>query len=206
MVESPEYGVMGQYLILKETFFNACTINCVGVHLLFLWTVENGFWNAFKFTVISNSKYYLHRGHILLTKWKHFFPTYKNTLVASFSLFLSVGCKIFLIFKCYMKKLALCLYSNLWEARNCRYLYDVFQDTIATEVKKLLALKVDFKSATGIDWKPETYVPSATGSAPNAEILSAGIAQQGDKVWKLNTQTASEVPSRTNSEHHFPAC
>jgi hypothetical protein len=81
-----------------------------------------------------------------------------------------------------MKKLALCLYSNLWEARNCRYLYDVFQDTIATEVKKLLALKVDFKSATGIDWKPETYVPSATGSAPNAEILSAGIAQQGDKV------------------------
>lgn len=58
----------------------------------------------------------------------------------------------------------------------------MFQDTIVTEVKKLLALKVDFKNATGIDWKPGTHAPSTTGSAPNVEILSATIAQQGDKV------------------------
>jgi bifunctional glutamyl/prolyl-tRNA synthetase len=90
------------------------------------------------------------------------------------------------------------LYRDLGEARSLRYLYDVFQDTIDIEVKKLLALKVDFKSATGIDWKPGVYASSTTGPAPNVETLSARIAQQGDRVRELNTQKASKVTNRTN--------
>lgn len=77
-------------------------------------------------------------------------------------------------------------------------MYDVFQDTIDTEVKKLLALKADFKSATGIDWKPGVSAPSTTGSAPCVEIQSTRIAQQLDRVQELKTQKASKVTSRTN--------
>lgn len=74
----------------------------------------------------------------------------------------------------------------------------MFQDTIDTEVKKLLALKVDFKSATGIDWRPGVSASSTTGSAPCAETQSARIAQQGDRVQELKAQEASKVTSRTN--------
>jgi bifunctional glutamyl/prolyl-tRNA synthetase len=113
-------------------------------------------------------------------------------------MFLSVECKMFLIFKCYMKAHTLYLCTDLGETINSRHLRGVFQDTVATEVKKLLALKADFKSATGIDWKPGVSAPSTTGSAPNVEILSARNAQQGNRVKELKAQNASKVTSRTN--------
>jgi hypothetical protein len=105
---------------------------------------------------------------------------------------------MFLIFKCYMKELTLHLCTDLWETRNLRHLYDVFQDTIDTEVKKLLALKVDFKSATGIDWRPGVSAPSTTGPAPCVEIQSARIDQKGDRVQELKTQKAFKVTNRSN--------
>jgi hypothetical protein len=105
---------------------------------------------------------------------------------------------MFSMFKCYMKELTLHLCTDLGETRNCRHLYDVFQDTIDTEVKKLLALKGDFKSATGIDWRPGVSAPSVARSAPCVEIQSAGIAQQGDREQELKAQKASKVTSRTN--------
>jgi hypothetical protein len=43
-------------------------------------------------------------------------------------------------------------------------------------------LKADFKSATGIGWKPGMFVPSKTVSARPAETLNAVITQQGDRV------------------------
>jgi hypothetical protein len=88
--------------------------------------------------------------------------------------------------------------SDLGKTGNCRHLYYVFQDTVSTEVKKLLALKVDFKSATGIDWKPGVSAPSTTGSAPSAEVLNARITQQGDRVRELKAQKASKVTNRPN--------
>jgi hypothetical protein len=103
-----------------------------------------------------------------------------------------------MIFKCYLKELTLHLCTDFGETRNCRHLYDVFQDTIDTEVKKLLALKSNFKSATGIDWRPGVSAPSTTGSATADEIQSARIAQQGDRVQELKAKKASKVISRTN--------
>jgi bifunctional glutamyl/prolyl-tRNA synthetase len=69
------------------------------------------------------------------------------------------------------------------------------QDVIDTEVKKLLTLKADFKSATGTDWKPGVSFPS-TASTPSAEVLNARITQQGDRVRELKAQKASKVTSR----------
>jgi len=62
-------------------------------------------------------------------------------------------------------------------------------------VKKLLALKADFKSATGKDWKPGTVVPdSSKASSPAPANNSSGggeladkIAAQGDLVRTLKT-------------------
>jgi hypothetical protein len=96
-----------------------------------------------------------------------------------------------------MKALTLYLCTDHGET-NSRHVCGVFQDTIATEVEKLLALKANFKSATGIDWKPGVSAPSTTGSAPSVKIVSARIAQQGDRVEELKAQNASEVTSRTN--------
>jgi hypothetical protein len=110
-----------------------------------------------------------------------------------------------------MKEVTLHLCTDLGETRNCRHMCDVFQDTIDTEVKKLLALKADFKSATGIDWKPGVSSPSTTASAPCVEIQSARIVQHVDRVQELKTQKASKVTSRTNkicqlTDSYFEDC
>merc|ERR1712110_791600 len=59
-------------------------------------------------------------------------------------------------------------------------------------VKKLLALKADFKAATGSDWKPgATASPAAAAkaSSPTAAAaagdIGAAVAAQGDLVRKL---------------------
>ena len=75
---------------------------------------------------------------------------------------------------------------------------NLFQDVIDTEVKKLLTLKSDFKSATGIDWKPGAPVPSTSISSRSAETLNAQITQQGDRVQDLKAQKASKVTNRTS--------
>jgi bifunctional glutamyl/prolyl-tRNA synthetase len=63
-------------------------------------------------------------------------------------------------------------------------------------VKKLLALKADFKSETGIDWKPGVSFPSTPASAPSAEVLYARFIEQGNGVQELKAQKASKVTSR----------
>jgi len=74
---------------------------------------------------------------------------------------------------------------------------------VDAEVKKLLALKADFKAITGSDWKPGVSVPSSPAPAPAAasapadsgaadEIL-AKVAAQGDKVRQLKAAKASKA-------------
>merc|ERR1719435_849713 len=65
-------------------------------------------------------------------------------------------------------------------------------------VKKLLALKADYKSATGSDWKPGAAAtparpvqPASTGGA-DADGLSAAVAAQGDLVRKLKAEKAAK--------------
>merc|ERR1712222_76438 len=54
-------------------------------------------------------------------------------------------------------------------------------------VKKLLALKADYKSATGNDWKPGAAPAAAKsgGGAPQGGELGAKVAAQGDLVRQL---------------------
>ena len=61
-------------------------------------------------------------------------------------------------------------------------------------VKKLLALKADFKAATGSDWKPGANVAAAPkpASGGNAAELNSAITAQGDKVRKLKADKASK--------------
>jgi len=68
------------------------------------------------------------------------------------------------------------------------------KDVISPEVNVLLALKAEFKSATGLEWKPGIQVPgegasSATSAGPGDEI-NAKIVAQGDKVRGLKTAKA----------------
>jgi len=62
-------------------------------------------------------------------------------------------------------------------------------------VKKLLALKADYKATTGSDWKPGSAPASTT--PPAAAIaggdLGAAVAAQGDLVRKLKTEKASKA-------------
>ncbi|KAH8312817.1 hypothetical protein KR044_013065 [Drosophila immigrans] len=64
-------------------------------------------------------------------------------------------------------------------------------------VKQLLALKTQYKTLTGLDWKPGTTVAPAATPAPSAapagvaEVL-AQIAAQGDKVRDLKTAKADK--------------
>jgi len=68
-------------------------------------------------------------------------------------------------------------------------------------VKKLLALKAEFKAATGLDWKPgmsQTKTPAPSPApAPvqtggSAEALNAAVAAQGDLVRKMKSEKASK--------------
>lgn len=90
------------------------------------------------------------------------------------------------------------LFSQLRGPRNFKHVCNLFQDVIDTEVRKLLTLKSDFKSATGIDWKQGASVPSTSVSARSAEALNAPVAQQGDRVQEFKAQKASKVTNRTS--------
>lgn len=69
---------------------------------------------------------------------------------------------------------------------------------VDTEVKILLALKAEYKAATGKDWKPDdppkATLPSATSSVKgDAGKLNEEIAAQGNKVRDLKSAKASKV-------------
>jgi len=84
------------------------------------------------------------------------------------------------------------------------------KEEIDAAVKVLLALKADFKAATGADWKPPSPAqvaqaakkgspapakagsPAPAGSGPGAE-LDAKIKAQGDVVRKLKTEKADKA-------------
>lgn len=73
------------------------------------------------------------------------------------------------------------------------------KNVIDVEVKKLLELKVEFKKATGIDWKPGVEVPGKSlpqNDTPlqgnNRDDLLIKIAAQGDKVHKLKSEKADK--------------
>ena len=71
-------------------------------------------------------------------------------------------------------------------------------------MKILVALKAEYKSACGKDWKPPqegSTVPAKTAAPPSdsmadsaeAQALKAKIDAQGEKVQKLKTAKAPEV-------------
>ena len=63
-------------------------------------------------------------------------------------------------------------------------------------VKKLLALKADFKAATGSDWKPGATAAPVAAAAPPASSggsdIGATVAAQGDLVRKLKSEKAAK--------------
>merc|ERR1712106_507034 len=66
------------------------------------------------------------------------------------------------------------------------------KDVIDPAVKGLLALKAEFKVATGLDWKPGMEVPGAAPAASNTEEIESKIKAQGDKVRELKTSKAGK--------------
>jgi len=68
------------------------------------------------------------------------------------------------------------------------------KDAIDPEVKILLSLKADFKTATGIDWKPGVEVPGAGANNDNkaGADLDEKIQNQGDSVRKLKAAKADK--------------
>ena len=68
-------------------------------------------------------------------------------------------------------------------------------------MKDLLALKEQFKTLTGTDYKPSNTVvqkenqkEASTASSTNADALAESIAQQGEKVRELKAnKSASKV-------------
>ena len=66
---------------------------------------------------------------------------------------------------------------------------------IEAAVKKLLALKADFKAATGQDWKPGMSVPAAASGGATEDKgaeVDGKIKAQGDKVRQLKTDKAEK--------------
>jgi len=71
------------------------------------------------------------------------------------------------------------------------------KDVIQPEVNALLALKNEFKAATGLDWKPGVQVPGAASTVPISpsapgDDINIAIAAQGDKVRVLKAEKASK--------------
>jgi len=66
------------------------------------------------------------------------------------------------------------------------------KDVIQPEVNTLLALKAEFKTATGLDWKPGVEVPGAPAAAAPGDDINASIVAQGDKVRALKSEKASK--------------
>lgn len=73
---------------------------------------------------------------------------------------------------------------------------------IEPEVKKLLALKEEYKTAAGQEWKPISAPTSSTVPATvpskTAEELHLLIKAQGDAVRKLKTEKAAKVKFYTS--------
>lgn len=70
-------------------------------------------------------------------------------------------------------------------------------------MKDLLALKAEYKAATGKDWKPQaaTSAPPAaakSGGSGNEADLNNQIVAQGNKVRDLKAQKASKVQAFIN--------
>merc|ERR1712096_226239 len=60
-------------------------------------------------------------------------------------------------------------------------------------VKKLLALKAEYKAATGSDWKPGAApAPAAAPVGSSNDALNAAVTAQGDLVRKLKTEKAAK--------------
>jgi len=66
------------------------------------------------------------------------------------------------------------------------------KDVIDPAVKGLLALKAEFKAATGLDWKPGMEVPGAAPTTSNTDAIEAKINAQGNKVRELKTSKAEK--------------
>ncbi|XP_044315088.1 bifunctional glutamate/proline--tRNA ligase isoform X2 [Drosophila rhopaloa] len=71
------------------------------------------------------------------------------------------------------------------------------KDQIDAAVKKLLALKADYKTATGKDWKPgqapaPTASAASSSTANDAVLINASIAKQGDLVRDLKGKKAAK--------------
>ncbi|KAH8264319.1 hypothetical protein KR038_006393 [Drosophila bunnanda] len=71
------------------------------------------------------------------------------------------------------------------------------KDQVDAEVKKLLALKADYKAATGKDWKPGQTPAAAPANAPTASSndaasVNASIVKQGDLVRDLKGKKAAK--------------
>ena len=71
------------------------------------------------------------------------------------------------------------------------------KDQIDAAVKVLLALKADYKKATGQDWKPGAAQPAAASpaaaSATDPAAINEKIVEQGNKVRELKGQKAPKV-------------
>jgi bifunctional glutamyl/prolyl-tRNA synthetase len=75
-------------------------------------------------------------------------------------------------------------------------------------VKSLLALKAEYKAATGSDWKPgvqpPTAAPAATAPAAtqsaggSAADINTKIGVQGDKIRQLKADKAAKVTQFNN--------
>ncbi|KAG0418197.1 hypothetical protein HPB47_005035 [Ixodes persulcatus] len=72
----------------------------------------------------------------------------------------------------------------------------VAKDVLDPEIKELLRLKADYKSATGTEWKPGVVSPSAAGTgdaaACNVQNLDRQIQAQGDKIRVLKSNKAAK--------------
>ncbi|XP_069118924.1 LOW QUALITY PROTEIN: bifunctional glutamate/proline--tRNA ligase-like [Argopecten irradians] len=67
------------------------------------------------------------------------------------------------------------------------------KDQIDAEVKILLALKGEYKSKTGKDWKPDARPAQATPATTGDSDLNNKIAAQGDKVRELKSKKADKL-------------
>lgn len=79
----------------------------------------------------------------------------------------------------------------------------LLQDKIDAAVKQLLALKEEYKQATGQDYKPgagpapspgqKTAAPTQNSTSPAGAGLYGKVADQGELVRKLKTEKAPKV-------------
>merc|ERR1712226_198157 len=76
------------------------------------------------------------------------------------------------------------------------------QDEVKPAIDKLLSLKAEFKTATGMDYTPQNAekllaakpepIPSASPAASNTDDLDQKIAAQGEKIRNMKSQRASK--------------